>query len=226
MKWVKKLKIVRPRGWLCGMNVVETTGKTVEEALKNALLKLNVERDKVEVEVLDEGNKGFLNFIGVRPAKVRVKVKRDYINEARIFLKNVLEKIRVNAEIKIKEENNVIKIYLTGSDMGILIGYRGETLDAIQYLLSLVINKNHDMEYKRVILDTENYRAKREETLRRLARKVAEKVKRTGRVVKLEPMNPYERRVIHSALQNDLYVNTYSEGQEPFRRVVVDLKKA
>jgi spoIIIJ-associated protein len=208
------------------MNVVETTGKTVEEALKNALMKLNVERDKVEVEVLDEGNKGFLNFIGVRPAKVRVKVKRDYINEARIFLKNVLEKIRVNAEIKIKEENNVIKIYLTGSDMGILIGYRGETLDAIQYLLSLVINKNHDMEYKRVILDTENYRAKREETLRRLARKVAEKVKRTGRVVKLEPMNPYERRVIHSALQNDLYVNTYSEGQEPFRRVVVDLKKA
>jgi spoIIIJ-associated protein len=138
------------------MNVVETTGKTVEEALKNALMKLNVERDKVEVEVLDEGNKGFLNFIGVRPAKVRVKVKRDYINEARIFLKNVLEKIRVNAEIKIKEENNVIKIYLTGSDMGILIGYRGETLDAIQYLLSLVINKNHDMEYKRVILDTEN----------------------------------------------------------------------
>jgi spoIIIJ-associated protein len=226
LKWVKKLKIVRPRGWLCGMNVVETTGKTVEEALKNALMKLNVERDKVEVEVLDEGNKGFLNFIGVRPAKVRVKVKRDYINEARIFLKNVLEKIRVNAEIKIKEENNVIKIYLTGSDMGILIGYRGETLDAIQYLLSLVINKNHDMEYKRVILDTENYRAKREETLRRLARKVAEKVKRTGRVVKLEPMNPYERRVIHSALQNDLYVNTYSEGQEPFRRVVVDLKKA
>lgn len=226
MKWVKKLKIVRPRGWLCGMNVVETTGKTVEEALKNALMKLNVERDKVEVEVLDEGNKGFLNFIGIRPAKVRVKVKRDYINEARIFLKNVLEKIRVNAEIKIKEENNVIKIYLTGSDMGILIGYRGETLDAIQYLLSLVINKNHDMEYKRVILDTENYRAKREETLRRLARKVAEKVKRTGRVVKLEPMNPYERRVIHSALQNDLYVNTYSEGQEPFRRVVVDLKKA
>ncbi|MEY8763283.1 MULTISPECIES: RNA-binding cell elongation regulator Jag/EloR [Clostridium] len=208
------------------MNVVETTGKTVEEALKNALMKLNVERDKVEVEVLDEGNKGFLNFIGIRPAKVRVKVKRDYINEARIFLKNVLEKIRVNAEIKIKEENNVIKIYLTGSDMGILIGYRGETLDAIQYLLSLVINKNHDMEYKRVILDTENYRAKREETLRRLARKVAEKVKRTGRVVKLEPMNPYERRVIHSALQNDLYVNTYSEGQEPFRRVVVDLKKA
>ncbi|CAB1255570.1 RNA-binding cell elongation regulator Jag/EloR [Clostridium sp. MT-14] len=208
------------------MKVIETTGKTVEEALKNALQELKVEKDKVEVEVLDEGNKGFLNFIGVRPAKIKVKVKRDYIYEAKVFLKSILDKMKVKAEIKIKEENNVIKIYLTGSDMGILIGYRGETLDAIQYLLSLVINKNHEMEYKRVILDTENYRAKREETLRRLARRVAEKVRRTGRIVKLEPMNPYERRVIHSALQNDFYVNTYSEGQEPFRRVVVDLKKA
>lgn len=226
MRWVKKLKLVRPRGWLCGMKVIETTGKTVEEALKNALQELKVEKDKVEVEVLDEGNKGFLNFIGVRPAKIKVKVKRDYIYEAKVFLKSILDKMKVKAEIKIKEENNVIKIYLTGSDMGILIGYRGETLDAIQYLLSLVINKNHEMEYKRVILDTENYRAKREETLRRLARRVAEKVRRTGRIVKLEPMNPYERRVIHSALQNDFYVNTYSEGQEPFRRVVVDLKKA
>ncbi|MEY8000730.1 RNA-binding cell elongation regulator Jag/EloR [Clostridium sp. Mt-5] len=208
------------------MKVIETTGKTVEEALKNALLELKVEKDKVEVEVLDEGNKGFFNFIGVRPAKIKVKLKRDYIYDAKIFLKNILDKMKVEAEIKIKEENNVIKVYLTGSDMGILIGYRGETLDALQYLLSLVINKNHEMEYKRVVLDTENYRAKREETLKRLARRVAEKVRKTGRIVKLEPMNPYERRVIHSALQNDFYVNTYSEGQEPFRRVVVDLKKA
>ncbi|MHC6181542.1 RNA-binding cell elongation regulator Jag/EloR [Clostridium sp. JNZ X4-2] len=208
------------------MKVIETTGKTVEEALKNALLELKVEKDKVEVEVLDEGNKGFFNFIGVRPAKIKVKLKRDYIYDAKIFLKNILDKMKVEAEIKVKEENDVIKIYLTGSDMGILIGYRGETLDALQYLLSLVINKNHEMEYKRVVLDTENYRAKREETLKRLARRVAEKVRKTGRIVKLEPMNPYERRVIHSALQNDFYVNTYSEGQEPFRRVVVDLKKA
>jgi spoIIIJ-associated protein len=110
--------------------------------------------------------------------------------------------------------------------MGILIGYRGETLDSLQYLISLVINKGHEAEYKRVVLDTENYRLKREETLKRLARKIADKVKRTSRAVKLEPMNPYERRVIHSALQNDLDINTYSEGEEPFRRVVVDLKKA
>lgn len=203
------------------MKVIETTGKTVEEALKNALSELKVEKDKVEVEVLDEGNKGFLNLIGARPAKIKVKVKRNYIHEAKIFLENILDKMKVEADIKISEENNVVKIYLTGSDMGILIGYRGETLDALQYLLSLVINKNHEMEYKRVVLDTENYREKREETLKRLARRVAEKVRKTGRIVKLEPMNPYERRVIHSALQNDFYVNTYSEGQEPFRRVVV-----
>ncbi|MCI1945850.1 RNA-binding cell elongation regulator Jag/EloR [Clostridium luticellarii] len=208
------------------MKVIETTGKTVEEALKNALSELKVEKDKVEVEVLDEGNKGFLNLIGARPAKIKVKVKRNYIHEAKIFLENILDKMKVEADIKISEENNVVKIYLTGSDMGILIGYRGETLDALQYLLSLVINKNHEMEYKRVVLDTENYREKREETLKRLARRVAEKVRKTGRIVKLEPMNPYERRVIHSALQNDFYVNTYSEGQEPFRRVVVELKKA
>ncbi|AZV58975.1 RNA-binding cell elongation regulator Jag/EloR [Clostridium sp. AWRP] len=208
------------------MDFIETTGKTVEDAFKTALSELKVEEDKVEMEVLDEGNKGFFNIIGTRPAKIRVKVKRDYINEAKTFLKSVLDKIKVKAEIEIKEDKNGIKIYLTGQEMGILIGYRGETLDALQYLISLVINKNHDTEYKRVVLDTENYRFKREETLKRLARRVAEKVKRTGRIIKLEPMNPYERRIIHSALQNNIYVNTYSEGQEPFRRVVVDLKKA
>ncbi len=208
------------------MKVIEMTGRTVEEALKNALKELKVEEDKVEFEVLDAGNKGFFNLIGTRPAKIQVKVKRDYIYEAKTFVRDVLDCMGVKAEIRIKEENNVVKVSLTGPDMGILIGYRGETLDSLQYLISLVINKGHEMEYKRVILDTENYRLKREETLKRLARRIAEKVRRTGRPVKLEPMNPYERRVIHSALQNDFYVNTYSEGEEPFRKVVVDLKKA
>lgn len=208
------------------MKVLEITGKTVEDALNNALLDLKVARDKVEVEVLDSGNKGLFNLIGSRPAKIRVKVKRDYVNEVRVFIRNILDCMNVEAEIRIKEENNVIKINLSGSDMGILIGYRGETLDSLQYLISLIVNKDHDMEYKRVVLDTENYRYKREETLKRLAKRVGEKVKRTGKTVKFEPMNPYERRIIHSALQNDYYVNTYSEGQEPFRRVVVSLKKA
>ncbi|MBP2033994.1 spoIIIJ-associated protein [Clostridium algifaecis] len=208
------------------MKVLEATGKTVEDALKDALLKLKVERDKVEIEVLDSGSKGFLNLIGTRPAKIRVKVKRDYIDEIRTFIRKVLNLMKIKAEVRIKEDNNVVKINLAGSDMGILIGYRGETLDSLQYLLSLIVNKNHDMEYKRVVLDTENYRHKREETLKRLARRVSEKVKRTGKTVKFEPMNPYERRIIHSTLQNDFYVDTYSEGQEPFRRVVVSLKKA
>lgn len=202
------------------------TGRTVEEALKNALNELKITEDKVEVEVLDAGNKGFLSLIGARPAKIRVKVKRDYIYEAKNFIRDVLNSMEIKAEIKIEEEDNIIKIFLTGPDMGILIGYRGETLDSLQYLISLVINKGHDGEYKRVVLDTENYRIKREETLKRLARRIADKVRRTGKSVKLEPMNPYERRVIHSALQNDFYVKTYSEGDEPFRRVVVDLKKA
>lgn len=208
------------------MKVIEMTGRTVEEALKNALNELKITEDKVEVEVLDAGNKGFLSLIGARLAKIRVKVKRDYIYEAKNFIRDVLNSMEIKAEIKIEEEDNIIKIFLTGPDMGILIGYRGETLDSLQYLISLVINKGHDGEYKRVVLDTENYRIKREETLKRLARRIADKVRRTGKSVKLEPMNPYERRVIHSALQNDFYVKTYSEGDEPFRRVVVDLKKA
>lgn len=207
------------------MKVIEMTGRTVEEALKVALNDLNVTEDKVEVEVLDSGKKGFFN-IGSRPAKIKVTVKRDYIYEAKAFLRDVLNCMKVKAEIRTKEEGNLIKVSLTGPDMGILIGYRGETLDSLQYLISLVVNKGHDGEYKRVILDTENYRLKREETLKRLARRIADKVRKTGRAVKLEPMNPYERRIIHSALQDDVLVDTYSEGEEPHRRVVVDLKKA
>ncbi|WP_163195820.1 RNA-binding cell elongation regulator Jag/EloR [Clostridium thermarum] len=208
------------------MKTIEMTGRTVEEALKNALTELKLSEDKVEVEVLDEGSKGFLNLIGTKPARIRVKVKRDYIYEAKTFLRDVLNSMGIKAEIKIKEEDNVLKINLVGPDMGIIIGYRGETLDSLQYLVSLVVNKDQDTEYKRVVLDTENYRAKREETLRRLANKTAFKVRKTGKSFKLEPMNPYERRIIHSALQNDLYVETFSEGEEPYRRVVINLKKA
>ena len=208
------------------MKNIEMMGKNVEDAINNALMQLKVTRDKVKVETLDEGSKGFLNIIGVKPAKIRVTVKRDSLNEAKTFLTEVLQSMSMKAEINLKYENNEIKIELIGPNMGLLIGYRGETLDSLQYLISLVVNKNHDEEYKRVILDTENYRAKREETLKRLASKIAYKVRISGRVLKLEPMNPYERRIIHSTLQNDSYIYTFSEGEEPYRRVVVDLKKA
>ncbi|MDZ5001339.1 KH domain-containing protein, partial [Clostridium perfringens] len=116
-------------------------------------------------------------------------------------------------------------INLNGPKMGLIIGYRGETLDSLQYLASLVVNKEHDIPYKKVVLDTENYRKKREETLIRVAEKTAYKVRKTGRPYKLEPMNPYERRVIHSALQDNDYVYTFSQGDEPHRRIVVDIKK-
>ncbi len=207
------------------MKTLEMTGKTVSEALENALKSLKLTEDKVEYEVLDEGSKGFLNLIGTKPAKILVKVKRDYNEEVRLFLRNILNSMKVQAEIRIREENDIVHIDLTGPKMGIIIGYRGETLDALQYLASLVVNKNHDIPYKKVVLDTENYRKKREETLIRVAEKTAYKVKRIRKPYRLEPMNPYERRIIHSALQDNEYVYTFSEGEEPHRRVVVDIKK-
>lgn len=208
------------------MKCIEMTGKTTDDAIKNALKELKLTEDKVTVEVLEEGSKGFLNIIGVKPARVRVTIKRDRIYEAKNFLREVLDSMDMKAEIRVKEENDEVKINLIGPNMGILIGYRGETLDSLQYLVSLVVNKDHDEEYKRVILDTENYRYNRQETLKRLASKMANKVKLSGKTLKLEPMNPYERRVIHSALQNDPNVKTYSEGEEPKRRVVIELRKA
>lgn len=207
------------------MKTIEITGKTVEEALKSALRQLDTTEDKVEVTVIDEGSKGFFNLIGTKPAKISVTMKRDRILETKKFLSEVLEKMNVKAEISIEESNDVVKINLTGPKMGTIIGYRGETLDSLQYLTSLVVNKAKEDKYKRVVLDTENYRQKREETLKRLANKIAYKVRKSGRSLKLEPMNPYERRVIHSELQNNNFVRTFSEGEEPYRRVVVELKK-
>lgn len=208
------------------MKCLEYVGKTVGVAKENALSELGVTEDRVEIEVIDEGNKGLLSIIGRRPAKIKVTLKKDYATEAKSFLRNILDNMGIDAEINITENKNVIKIVLNGSNMGILIGYRGETLDSLQYLVSLVVNKEQSGEYKRVVLDAENYRDKREETLKRLAMRIAHKVHKTGKIMRLEPMNPYERRIIHSALQEDKYIKTYSEGDEPHRYVVIDLKKA
>lgn len=207
------------------MKNIVMLGKTVEEALKNALKELNVTEDKVEYEILEEGNKGVIFGLGAKPAKISVTVKRDYINEARTFLRSVLDTMGIVAEISIIEKKDIIDITLSGPKMGLIIGYRGETLDSLQYLTSLVVNKYHDIPYKRVVLDTENYRDKREETLKRLADKTAYKVKKSGKPFKLEPMNPYERRIIHAALQGDASISTYSEGEEPYRKIVVDIKR-
>ena len=207
------------------MKVIEMTGKTVEEALNHALNELKLTKDKVDVEIIDEGSKGLFNLIGTKPAKIKVTKKPEPIDNAKEFLINVLSSMNIDAEIRINEENDVIKIDLSGPKMGLVIGYRGETLDSLQYLVSLVINKNHNNSYKRVVLDAENYRKKREETLIRVAQKSAYKVRKSQRPYKLEPMNPYERRIIHSALQEYTDINTHSEGEEPFRRIVISLKK-
>lgn len=207
------------------MKSVDMTGKNVDEALKKALEKLNLTEDEVEVDIIDEGSKGFLNIIGNKPAKVRVTEKEEEsIKEIKNFINAVLEKMKIKADILVKEQDNNIYINLIGDKMGTVIGYRGETLDALQYLVSLIVNKKHNKEYRRVILDTENYREKREATLVKVAQKTASKVIKNRRAFKLEPMNPYERRIIHSALQDSEDVITYSEGEEPYRRVVVDVK--
>lgn len=159
-----------------------------------------------------------------KPEK-KEKVLVDPKVSAREFLTAVLEKMQIEAELEISDnqEEDCLDIEIKGKNMGILIGKRGQTLDSLQYLTSLVVNKGTD-EYVRIKLDTENYRQRREETLENLARNIAYKVKKTKRPVSLEPMNPYERRVIHYALQNDNFVTTYSEGEEPYRHVVVTLK--
>lgn len=207
------------------MKSIEVEGKTVEEALEKALNELGLTRENANVEVLEHGSKGLFNVIGVKRAKIRVSSKYDYIAEASSFIDNILKSMEMDCKINIVEEDDTLKINLSGKKMGLIIGYRGETLDSIQYLVSLVVNKHHELPHKKVILDTENYRSKREETLKGVAIKTAARVKNTGKAFKLEPMNPYERRIIHSALQNDPYVTTHSEGEEPYRKVVVTLKK-
>ena len=207
------------------MKKIETSGKTVEEAIENGLKELHVKRDKVNIEIVEMGSKGIFGF-GSKPAKVRLSINHDYETVARGFLGDIFDKMGIKPEIVIKDSGDIINVTLSGPQMGILIGYRGETLDALQYLLSLVVNRqNKDVEYKKVILDTENYRQKREETLIRLANRLAYKARRYNKSITLEPMNPYERRIIHSALQDHPDVGTHSEGDEPYRKVVIELKK-
>ena len=248
-------------------NVIEITGKSVEDAFMNA----------IGYDVIDKGSNGILGF-GSRPAKIKAWVKSEVEAEKkaeeekaaevksteaaapaansdkadvtsdnsdevlsephkkmvvtcdvdkviRDFLDNMFKAMDmdVNIDIKINEEEGCVNVELSGDEMGLLIGKRGQTLDSIQYLVSLVVNKENE-KYMRVKVDTEDYRKRRKETLESLAKNIAYKVKRSKRPVSLEPMNPYERRIIHSALQNDKFVATRSEGEEPFRHVIVYLK--
>mgnify|MGYP002516250604 CR=1 FL=1 len=207
------------------MEFTEVSAKTVDDAITEACQKFSVTSDKLEYEVIEEGSAGFLG-IGFKAAVIKARVKSSITDIARAFLNDVFEAMNLTVVIDIKydELEHFMDIDLSGDEMGILIGKRGQTLDSLQYLTSLVVNKDVD-NYIRVKVDTENYRKRRKDTLENLAKNIAFKVKRTKRPVSLEPMNPYERRIIHSALQNDRYVVTHSEGDEPCRKVVVTLRK-
>ena len=207
------------------MEFIEISAKNVDDALTEASVKLGTTSDQIEYEIIDKGSAGFLG-IGSKNAVIKARRKFSLEDNVKDFLNSVFKAMNMQVEIlvQIDENEHTIDIELKGDDMGILIGKRGQTLDSLQYLTSLAVNKNSEQYYK-IKVDTENYRKRRKDTLENLAKNIAYKVKRTKRSVSLEPMNPFERRIIHSALQNDRYVTTHSEGEEPFRHVVVTLKK-
>lgn len=230
------------------MKTIEKTGSTVDAAIESALNELGCGKDDVVIEVINAGKRGFLGILGSVEAKVRVTVKEkkeeakedikvtidDFTSvkeenaescHVKEYLSDVLSKMGIESEIIVTEEDGALNMEISGDCMGVVIGRRGDTLDALQYLCSLVHNKGRD-EYVRVNLDTENYRAKREETLVNLAKRIAGSVARTGRSITLEPMNPNERRIIHSTLQAYEDINTYSIGEDPNRKIVVASKNA
>ncbi len=206
-------------------NWIETTGKTVDDAIGEAIVALGTSLENIDYVVLEEPVQGFLG-INKKPAKIKAAVKQTKFDKAVEFLDDVLTVMEIPHEVKgsYDEEEQTMSFEILGDNMGVLIGKRGQTLDSLQYLVSLVVNKESE-DYIKIKLDTENYRERRKETLENLAKNIASKVKKTGKQVALEPMNPYERRIIHSTLQNDKYVETYSEGEEPYRKVIIALKK-
>ncbi len=207
------------------MDYIEITARTVDDAITEGLIKLGTTSDKIETEIIEKGSSGFLG-IGSKPAVVKIWKKftiKDFIVD---FLSDVFRAMdmKVDITINVSEDEKNVDVELKGDDMGVLIGKRGQTLDSLQYLTNLALGKQVN-EFVKVKIDTEDYRKRRKDTLENLAKNIAYKVKRMKRPVSLEPMNPFERRVIHSALQNDKYVSTHSEGEEPYRHVVVTLKR-
>ena len=212
---------------------LELRRKSQEEAIQKAIEQLNVDKEDIEdikVEVIEEPSKGFLGFIGAKDGLYKItliekQIEIKEIDIAKEFIETMLHNAKVNADVIATQEDNLIKINIKGKEATCLIGRRGETLDAVQFLTGLALNKINKDSHCRVLVDIENYREKREQSLIRYANKVAREVAKTKKTKKLDYMNPYERRIIHSALQNDKYVITYSEGEEPHRRLVIEYKR-
>jgi len=208
------------------MRVAEKTGKTVEEAIAAGVLELGVDRNRVNIEVLEQpARKGLFGLFGTRLARVRISYEDNPGMLAEDFIHKVCQAMGVNANTQASKDGEHWHIDITGPELGILIGRRGDTLDALQYLTNLAVARKLS-ERVRLIVDVEGYRLRREETLVRLAKRLAEKVKRTGVRITLEPMNPHERRIIHTSLQDEARISTSSEGDDPNRRVVISLKRA
>jgi spoIIIJ-associated protein len=199
---------------------VTATGQNVEEAVASALAQLNTTKDRTEVSIIDEGKKGIFGIFGSRPAIVKVTVKADPIEEAKNFLVSVSEQMGVSVKVDIAKEGKNVSFNLSGEKIALLIGKRGQTLNSLQYLTQLVINRYHE-QYLNVTVDAEDYRKRRNDTLIQLAGRLAIKAVKTGQNVALEPMPSYERKVIHTALVENKKVKTFSDGSEPHRHIVI-----
>lgn len=205
-----------------------STGKTIDDAIEKGLMEIGIEKSYVSIEILEEPTKKLFGLMGTKIAKVKIKADKEPSYMAYIFVKKLLETMNIEGKLKVtNNEDNNIEVNIEGLsdvDKGILIGKRGSTLDAVQYITNTNVNKTKE-NYKRIILNIENYREQRETTLINLSKKLSNTVKRTKKQIKLEPMNPYERRIIHSALHNEKNIKTFSEGEEPYRRIVIEYKR-
>lgn len=205
--------------------IIEKKGKSVDEAVQAALDELNCQIEDVVVEIIEEPSKGLLGIVGKKPAVVKVSLIEKPENDIREVLVNLLDRMKIDYEIaNIDYENDRVRINIVGKDMGLLIGRKGETLNALQYMAGLIINRKRE-ERIRVIIDVEDYRRKREESLEALALRLSEKVKDTRKNIVMRPMSSQERRIVHTALQGDPQITTYSIGEEPNRKLVITLKK-
>lgn len=206
------------------MRAVEESAKTVEEAVEIALAKLDLTAEDVDVEVIEEGSRGFMGIIGGRPAKVRVVVKENTLDRALAFMEQVVATLEIDAEVTGTKVEDGVQIEIEGQNVGVLIGRRGRALDAWQYLTNLAANRGVK-DSQRVMLDVAGYRARRVATLERLAKRTAERAMERRRPIRLEPMSAADRRIIHVTLQGHPDVETNSEGREPYRLVIVSPTK-
>lgn len=202
------------------MRQVTASGQTVEEAVQSALEQLNTTKDHVEVEIIDEGKKGLLGVFGSKRAIVKVTIAKNPVQEVEQFIKDIIHNMDIDVDVTTTVDDNHITLDLSGEKIALLIGKRGQTLNALQYLAHLVVNKESKSHYT-ITLDAEGYRGRRKETLETLAVRMAERAKRLNKPVELEPMPAYERKIIHNALQAHGEVSTYSDGTEPHRHIVI-----